>query len=254
MTVPSSKSVWFSNYRPNPRAQLRLFCLPYAGGGASLFRKWSELLSPAIEVLPIQLPGRENRLSQVPFSQMQLLLAALEQELLPYLEKPYALFGYSMGALLSFELARSLRRHGLPEPAHLCIAAHRAPQLSNRFPPIHHLPEGEFLKTIGGLAGTPEEMLHNPEVMEVYLPILRADFALCENYVYSDEAPLQALISALGGVTDDKVTRKELEAWKIQTRGQFLLQMIPGNHFFLHTGEAQVMYTLSRILHWLIEQ
>src|SRR5205814_4666171 len=189
MNTPTVDS-WIQYYQSKPQACLRLFCFPYAGGGASIFRTWSENLPPEIEACPIQLPGRESRLLEAPFSQLFSLIEPVAQALLPYLDMPCAFFGHSMGALVSFELARYLRRqHGL-SPVHLFVSGRRAPQLSDPDPPIHPLPEAEFLEELRSLKGTPEEVLQNTELLQLLLPLLRADFAVCETYAYAPETPL----------------------------------------------------------------
>lgn len=254
MAIQSTRNAWLHNYKPGQQARLRLFCWPYAGGGASIFRLWPQRLSPLVEVIPIQLPGRESHLFQDPIPDLNILLDELTRVLVPYLDKPFAFFGHSMGALISFELARSLRARGLPEPHQLCVAAHRAPQLPNRFAPVHQLPRAAFLRTLHRLAGTPGELLENSEAMDIFLPVLRADFALCEQYAYAPQDPLRAPISVLGGLDDDRVLRSELEAWREQTQGSFSLQMFPGNHFFLQSSEAQVLSIVSQLLHGIMEQ
>ena len=136
MTSLSTFNSWIFGVRPNTQARLRLFCFPHAGGGASFFRSWIGTLPPDIEVCPVQLPGRENRLKERPFNQYTLLIQALAQALRPYLTVPFAFFGHSMGALVSFGLARQLRQQNEPLPVHLFASAYRAPQIpvqSRRF-------------------------------------------------------------------------------------------------------------------------
>jgi surfactin synthase thioesterase subunit len=136
--------------------------------------------------------------------------------------------------LVSFELARRVRRQYGAHPVHLFVSAGRAPQVPHRGPPIHTLPEKEFLAELRRLNGTPSELLDHQELMEIMLPLLRADFAVYETYVYSSEPPLNCPISAFGGLQDDRVNDGELEAWRAQTSGSFSLQMFPGDHFFLN--------------------
>src|SRR5205085_9026436 len=125
----------------NEDAALRLLCLPYAGGAADIFRSWANVFPPTIEVCPIQLPGRGGRLLEPPFTNLSLLVETLTSELLPYLDKPFALFGHSMGAIIVFELARQLRSKKINEPLHLFVSAWRAPQIPRRERPSFDLPE-----------------------------------------------------------------------------------------------------------------
>jgi medium-chain acyl-[acyl-carrier-protein] hydrolase len=203
-----------------------------------------------VEVCPVQLPGRGTRLTEPPFTQLSRLVQALAEALFPLLDKPFAFFGHSLGALVSFELARQLRRlHGVGvQPVHLFVSADRAPQIPYRDLPIHSLPEGQFLVELRRLKGTPREALEDEELMQSMLPVLRADFAVYETYVFSTEPPLNCPISTYGGLQDHKVSRGDLEAWRDQTSVSFSLRMFPGDHFFLNTTQPVLLRVLSQEL------
>lgn len=233
---------------PNPEAKLRLFCFPYAGGGALSFRTWSDSLPPTIEVCPLELPGRGFRLKEPPLTQIKPLIEAIAYALLPYLDKPFAFFGHSMGGLVSFELVRLLRREYSLNPSHLFVSGRQAPQIPVSKSPIHDLPEPEFLEELRRLNGTPEAVLNSSELMQLLIPTLRADFAVLETYVYAPEAPLDCPISAFGGLQDREVSCEELEAWREQTNAEFSLQMLKGNHFFLHSAQSLLLQLLSQEL------
>lgn len=221
---------------------MRLFCLPYAGGGASIYRLWPSELPADIDVCAIQLPGRESRLRDPAFTALSPLVHSLAQALLPALDLPFALTGHSMGALIAFELARLLRReHGL-SPLHLFVSARRAPQLPSPDPPIHQLPQPAFVDSLlRRYNGIPQAILREPELMELFLPTLRADFAVIETYRYTADEPLDCPITAFGGLQDELVTRSELEGWQEQTRGAFDLYMLPGTHFFLQEQRPSML-------------
>jgi medium-chain acyl-[acyl-carrier-protein] hydrolase len=239
-------SPWLSHWQHRPHARVRLFCFPYAGGGASIFQKWSQLLPQEIEICPVQLPGREERLAEKPFSTMSSLLDTLVPLLLPYLDIPYAFFGHSMGTLISFELARHLSRiEQSLKPVHLFVAGHTAPQLPDPDPPTYHLPEQEFIEELRRLKGTPEEVLKNEELLHMLLPLLRADFALCQTYSYAREQSLTCPISAFGGLQDADVSRESLGAWSEQTSGPFKMRIFPGDHFFLQKEWVSLLQALS---------
>jgi medium-chain acyl-[acyl-carrier-protein] hydrolase len=239
---------WLAYREVNPRARLRLFCFPYAGGGASAYRGWASSLPADIEVCPVQLPGRESRLREAPFERPEPLLQAIANALQPYLDLPFAFFGHSLGAMLSFELARELRRRGGVLPQHLFVSGRRAPDVVRREEDIHDLPEPEFIAKLRELNGTPEEVLQHAELMRLLLPVLRADFAVNETYVYTEEAPLDVGISAFGGLGDEEVTRDDVAHWSRHGRAPFRLRMLPGDHFFVHSARDLVTECVARDL------
>ena len=248
MTSATAFDSWVAFRKPNPQARLRLFCFPYAGTGASIFRTWANGLPADVEVCPIQFPGRGTRLMETPFTQLPPLVQALAQALVPLLDKPFAFFGHSLGALVGFELARQLRRQSGVQPVRLFVSADRAPQIPHRDRPIHALPEGEFLAELRRLNGIPGKVLEEVELMQIMLPILRADFAVYETYAYSTEPPLNCPISTFGGLQDHRVSRGDLEAWRDQTSGSFSLRMFPGDHFFWNTTQPLLLQALSQEL------
>jgi medium-chain acyl-[acyl-carrier-protein] hydrolase len=238
---------WITYRKPNPQAKLRLFCFPYAGGGAAVFRSWVDRMPHTIEVCPVQLPGRETRLAESPFNRLSTLVEAAAQALLPYLDKPFAFFGHSMGALISFELARQLRRQHGPQPVHLFVSARLPPQIPDKSPRTYDLPEAEFINELRSLDGTPKEVLEHPELMGLMLPMLRADFAVCQTYNYVYEPPLNCPLTVFGGLQDE-TDRESLEPWREQTIASFSLRMLPGDHFFLHAARSQLIRVISQEL------
>lgn len=212
------------------------------------FRSWSNSLPPTVEVCPVELPGRGARLKVPPFTRLSPLVQAIAHAILPHLDKPFAFFGHSMGALISFELTRLLRRDYSRSPVHLFVSASRAPQVPDPDPPIHALPEPEFLEELRHLNGTPKEVLENTELMQLLLPVLRADFAVIETYVYDPEPAQDFPITAFGGLQDNEVSCDALKAWREQTSASFSLQMLPGNHFFIQSAQPLLLRLLSREL------
>lgn len=226
---------------------MRLFCFPYSGAAASVFYPWADVLPATIEVCPVQLPGHGTRLAEPLHDRLGPLVTALAAALPPYLDVPFAFFGHSMGALISYELACLLRRQGLT-PVHLFVSGHGAPHLPDRNPPLHQLPDAEFVAKLRQLNSTPEEVLRHTELLQLLTPILRADFAVCETYIYRPEPPLSCPISAYSGLGDDYVNREELQGWRERTSAAFSLRMFPGDHFYLNTARHYLLQALAREL------
>ena len=249
MTVRESTtaSPWFT-IPANERAKIRLFCFPYAGGTSLLFRSWANALGPSIAVCPAHLPGRERRLIEKPYTSAQSLVEAAAEAIIPHLNLPFAFFGHSMGALISFELARHLRRLHLPAPVHLFLSGRGAPQSGIRDTVTYNLPAKEFAEELRRLNGTPREVLENQELMELMSPLLRADFEVCQTYNYTPEPALDSSITAFGGLSDHDITAEMSGAWREQTTRSFRLCMLAGDHFFVHSAQQQILNIISQAL------
>jgi len=228
------KTPWIAHARPSPAARLRLFCFPYAGGNAGTYRSWGERLPAGVEVLPVELPGRASRFREPLCRGAAEVVAQAAGALAPYLDRPYAFFGHSMGSLIAFEFARQLRDRGLGEPLYLFASARRAPQQPSREEPVYNLPDPQLLDKLRDLNGTPEEALQHPELMQMMLPLLRADFQISDTYDFREAPPLTCPLTAFGGLGDVDVARDDLEAWGEHTKGRFTVRMFPGDHFFLN--------------------
>ena len=241
------KTPWLVNWKPNRKANVRLFCLPYAGGGDSIFHSWPQVLPDTIEVCPVQLPGRGARITEPACTDMDQLLRLAGEALAPYLDKPFALFGHSMGALISFELAHHLISECNAQPIHLFASGHCSPQTRNA--PIDlKLFDSALPEMLRRYNGTPAEALENPELMELVLPVLRADLALCKSYVYTPKVRFSFPITAFGGLGDHGVPRDCIDGWRNHTSGPFSLRMLPGDHFFLNSARLPLLAAISREL------
>ncbi|MDX6695727.1 MAG: hypothetical protein QOF02_3330 [Blastocatellia bacterium] len=245
---------WFVCGKASAQAALRLFCFPYAGGSASVFRGWSDTLPETVEVCAVQLPGRGSRLLEPTINSMPQLIEAVAQALRPRLDKPCAFFGHSMGATIGLELARYVRSEWQVEPLHLFVSGSRAPQARSREPATYDLPEAEFLEELRRLKGTPAEILDHPELMRLMAPVLRADFALAQTYLYKTAAPLSCPITAFGGLADKAVTERQLQAWQAQTIARFSLRMIRGDHFFIHESQTLLLAAIAKELHRIVKR
>jgi medium-chain acyl-[acyl-carrier-protein] hydrolase len=233
-------ALWFRRFQPNPDACLRLFCFPFAGGGTLAYRSWASALAPAFEVYALQLPGREHRFNEQPFDQLLLLVRELVDTVSLPLNKPFAFFGHSLGALISFELARHLLEKKLAAPAHLFVSAWRAPHLLHSDPVLHQMPEPKFIEELKRFDGTPEPVLRAPDLMKIFLPILRADFKMFETYSFQAKDPIACPITAFGGMHDSWAPSRDLVDWKRHTSKKFRLKMFPGGHFYIHQRQQEL--------------
>jgi len=222
---------------------VRLFCFPFAGGGAAAYREWL-VAAPWLDVCPVEIPGRGERFSEAPQDKLQAMVAVVEAAIDTALDIPFAFFGHSMGALVAFELARRLRAKSRPLPLHLFVSAHRAPQLPRTRRDRATLPAAELREDLQSLNGSERRGLDNEELFELFLPVLRADLAACESYAYENEAPLPCSISVFGGNADAEVSCADLEAWQVHTLASFSVDLFAGGHFFL---EQQRTAVLARI-------
>lgn len=245
----SSNNPWLVVPRPNPRASIRLFCFPYAGSGAVVYRTWPNDLSAEIELFAAQLPGRENRFRETPLQSLAEVVSALAAAVYPYLDRPFALFGHSLGGLIAFELAHYLREQWGCTPLLFFASARRAPHLPEPLSPIHALPGDEFIAQVQKrYGGIPQAILQTPELLHAMLPMLRADFALFEKYAYRARPPLTCPIIAFGGEHDQIVRREEIAAWREHTSARFTLRLVDGDHFFVRHAQSALVREISQQL------
>jgi len=245
----SRKNRWVEGNEINRTARIRLFCLPYAGGGTSIFRSWSKELPSFVDVCPIQLPGRETRLDEPAAVRMEPLADAMTRAILPYLDKPFAFFGHSMGALINYEVARRLRAGNGLEPVHLFASAHGGPHIPEQDRHVYRLSDAEFLNHLRTLNGTPQQVLDCPQLMEILLPTLKADFELLGTYEYTPAAPFRCPITVFGGSHDESVTADQLAGWESHTTGKVSVRFLPGDHFYLLSHKSLLLRMISEELH-----
>lgn len=243
-----SPNSWITSPKFNPQARLRLFCFPYSGAPASIFFSWASVLPSGIEVCPVQYPGHGTRVGEPLLTDLSVMVQQAHQAIQPYLDKPFAFFGHSMGALVSFELARYLAVLGNPGPVYLFVSGHNAPQLDDQAEIIHDLPDSEFIGRLREFNGTPEDVLQNEELRELLLPILRADFKISELYAYQPDRTLDCPICACGGLKDPYTTRAGLDAWQEQTSRPCSVRMFPGDHFYLSESRLLLLQVIAREL------
>jgi len=243
---------WITTFKRNPNARVRLFCFPYAGAGTLPYRPWADALPPEIEVSAIQLPGRETRYREAALTELEPLISTLTGVLYPHrLDRTFAFYGHSLGAIISFELTRNLIKHYNVAPVHLFVSARVAPHVTDLRPPIHLMSDQDFKDKLRGLGGTPLGVLDSPD-MAPLLNMLRADFALNETYRYAAGDPLAVAMSVYGGTEDPKVTERELLAWQVHAKSRFDLRMFPGDHFFINSSRPALLRAITRELTSLI--
>jgi medium-chain acyl-[acyl-carrier-protein] hydrolase len=209
-----------------------------------MFRSWLDSLPDTIDLCAVQLPGRTSRFNEPACSEVAPLVQTLAHDMRDWLDIPFALFGHSLGALLSFEFARQLRREQAPMPRHLFLSARGAPHLPPRNPPINNLPEDAFMEKLLEYNGIPDMVLQEQELLQLLLPTVRADFAISETYTWVPEPPLSCPFSVFGGDSDPTVNQDDLQAWQPHTSGHCTLRMFPGDHFFLRSAETALIEAL----------
>jgi surfactin synthase thioesterase subunit len=223
----------------------RLFCFPYAGASAGFYNKWQARLSPQVELCPVELPGHGARMGQP----LETTMPGLVEHLLPRVSlggaPRFGLFGHSLGALVAYEVAHALRARSGMEPTALIVSGSSAPSMRDpaRYSALSS--DADLLAELVRLEGTPSSVLANAELMDLTLPIIRADFRICADYEYRPRPPLHCRILALGGDADASVTPGRLAAWRSHTTGDFSLKMLSGGHFFIRERESQLLDAIA---------
>lgn len=238
---------WLRVLRPSPQPKLRLFCFPYAGAGPSVYRKWGAQLPASVELVGVHYPGREARAGEPPYTDFGQLVNQLRGAIMPHLDVPFAFFGHSMGAYVSFALTRALHElHGM-QPEHLFLSGAGAPHAPEARP-IHALPSRQFLTEVIRMNGIPKELLASPEMLSYLLPVLRADFTACENFSDPRTGSLRCPLTVFGGTCDPRVSREKIDAWRDYADSTIAINMVEGDHFFLNEQTSLVLGNIVRQL------
>ena len=245
LVAPGTSGRWLERVPRSREPSCRLFCFPHAGGAASTFREWPQRLPSTIELCAVQLPGRERRLSEEPFTRFDEIIPVVAAAIEPCLDRPFAFFGHSLGGLIAFEVSRLLRGRGARQPIHLFVSGCNSADKLEHGVPINKLSDSDLLGQLRRYDGTPDDVLMDQELMELALPLLRADLTLAESYLYRAGEPLNCPISVYGGESDSATTQEGLEEWKMHTTGLFTVTMFPGGHFFLHGARDRILNLIA---------
>lgn len=236
------------NYTPKPDAKKRLFCFPYAGGGAGIFRLWGQLLPADIELYAVELPGRVH-LREPAAKDMKELIDIIFPEIEPLLDKPFAFFAHSYGSIVAYELTRRLQEMVKTMPEHVIVSARRAPHIASSVALTAHLPDSEFVAAMQNQFGAiPQAVLHDKSLLAMFLPILREDIRLNENYLGSVNPPLTVPLTVFSGVDDKSGATINIDKWKETTIGPYLQKQFPGGHFYIDSARQEVIQEIAKIL------
>ncbi|MFI6729488.1 alpha/beta fold hydrolase [Streptomyces sp. R-74717] len=232
------KSDWIERFHPAPDARNRLVCFPYAGGAASYFHPVSAALSPGIDVLAVQYPGRQNRRTEPLLRSVDELARHATTALRPWADRPLTLLGHSMGALVAFEVARRLAGDGAA-PLSVVVSGRRSPT-SVRHEDVHKRDDQGIVAEMERLGGSDVRMFQDPELRALFLPVIRADYEAVETYRYQPGPPLPCPVLALLGDNDPMATLDETRDWAERTTAPFELRTFSGGHFYLNSHAAAV--------------
>jgi medium-chain acyl-[acyl-carrier-protein] hydrolase len=245
---PATADRWIFRPVPRPHARLRLFCFPYAGGGASIFRQWAEVLPENIELLGVRLPGRENRISERAFDDWQALLPVLADMVTSHADRPYALFGHSLGGAMTYEITRAIESAGGNRPELLIVSGIRSPETPLYRAPIFALPLPEFIAGLRDMNGTPAEILDNRDLMAFFEPTLRADIRLADTWSSPPDVRLGTGIVAFSGTEDHIASEQDMRGWQQRTSSSFAQYVFEGDHFFIHSPDNFIVDTIAQVL------
>lgn len=230
--------------------QIKLFCMPYAGGSAAVYNAWRAHLRENVELLPIELAGRGARWSQPLYETFDDAVADAYEAIRRQVDDlPYALFGHSMGSWIAYELAHRISAEGHRPPAHLFLSGRRAPTAPYAGPILHTLPEAEFVEALIGLGGVSRELFEDPNLREIFLRIIRADLKITETYQYVDRGRLLEMpATVLNGKSDSTIAVRDLFPWRSLFTGPCSICALDGGHFFVTQNAAAVTQVINQTL------
>lgn len=230
-------------------SKIKLFCLPYAGGSATVYNKWRTYLNPNIQLVPIEMAGRGARFKESFYQSITEAVNDLYTNIdFKANHDPYAFFGHSMGSILVYELCRKIAADNRKGPAHIFVSGMYPPHIKKERKILHQLPLAEFKAEIIKIGGTPREVFENQELMDFFLPILKADYKIFENYQYlPNDTKFDCGIMVFNGLSDQTTSAEMLE-WGKYTSGFSKLYQYEGGHFFIHNHTAMIVDVINNTL------
>jgi surfactin synthase thioesterase subunit len=245
--VDLDPKAWIRRYRPAPEAPVQLVCFPHAGGSASFYLPVATALAPRVDVLAVQYPGRQERMREARIEDITTLAGHIHTALRTQIDRPVALFGHSMGAILAFEVARLFERDGDVELLRLFASGRRAPS-TYRDDRVHLLDDDGLVGELRSMSGTDSQILGDDELLRMVLPAIRSDYRAIETYRSVPDSTVTCPITVLVGDTDDHVTPPEAQQWQQHTTGEFTSHSFTGGHFFLIDHHARVNELMAESL------
>ena len=250
----TKNSRWFVVPKSNPEAVIRLFCFPYAGGNASTYTPWSDVLPASTELVIVQPPGRANRIEEQGYTSMQALVLALCDVVLPLLDKPYAVFGHSLGSRVGYEFVHEAKRRAWPLPEYFIASGSSAPHVCREHKKISHLADKEFIEGLKRFGGPTELLLNNNHLLSLFLPLLRADFSIADSYFRGIGQALSCPVSVFGGLKDDDARVDELPTWQSHFEKPIVIEIFEGDHFYIESQWQAVAEQVSKTLLKIIDR
>ena len=224
-----------------------IFCFPHSGGGSSIYSGWKNSCPPGIKICSVVLPGRDGRLEEPLYSDMDNLISDLLPAVSPYFNRPYVFFGHSFGSFVAFALTKALLSEGYQNPQHLFVSASRAPHIGEQEPLVHLMSDSDLTAALSALDGLPTAFLSSPELLKLFLPVIRADLSISETYLTKQER-IPISITAFGSEEDPRVSVQNLRLWEEMTSEEFNCGMFSGGHFYLKHHETHIVERVATLI------
>lgn len=232
-----------------PSQQISLFCLPFSGGTVYSYQKFKPHFPKSVTMIPVELPGHGKRIRELLLTDIHAMIEDLYAQIRPKLQTPYALYGHSLGALLSYLLICKFANEQAPLPFHLFVSGHQGPSIPEKEKDLHLLPQREFIARLQQYGGLPQEVVEHRELMDLFVPMLKADFQAISDYHYTPAPKLNLPITVMFG-SEEAISREEALAWQEVAVRTIQLQKFSGKHFFIFDHPQAIvqliLYTISR--------